>query len=378
MSLAPPTSPYPFPKSCLPNHLSSSTQSSSSHPKLFPPHSLFHLSFSTSFSTLQSLKPSPFIARASDIGLRDSVHADQPGDSADKTGLFTHGDKVTTIRPNFHFSYHISGICRFPFRASSIVPHAKDPMPHLCPQASLRASTSFSENCVAEERNSIAVSSIETIPKVDKSGKFCSPRAARELALSIVYAACLEGSDPVRLFEKRLNARRESGYEFDKTSLMEYNHMSFGGPPVTVETVEEADELLRKDEKDSTIEAEILAAPPKMVYSKLILRFTRKLLVAVVDGWDSRVLKIEKVIPPTWKNKPAGRILELCILHLAMSEITVIGTRHQIVINEAVDLAKRFCDGAAPRIINGCLRTFVKDIKEIDSTHAGDKQEVRA
>lgn len=30
---------------------------------------------------------------------------------------------------------------------------------------------------------------------------------------------------------------------------------------------------------------------------------------------------------------------------------------------KAVDLAKRFCDGAAPRIINGCLRTFVKDLK---------------
>ena len=29
--------------------------------------------------------------------------------------------------------------------------------------------------------------------------------------------------------------------------------MSFGGPPVTVETIEEADELLRKDERDSTI-----------------------------------------------------------------------------------------------------------------------------
>lgn len=91
--------------------------------------------------------------------------------------------------------------------------------------------------------------------------------------------------------------------------------------------------------------------------------------------------------------------MELCILHLAMAEITVLGTRHQIVINEvfssinicmlmiviihlyfalgfvktmpsccvkAVDLAKRFCDGAAPRIVNGCLRTFVKDIKETD------------
>ncbi|CAA2933712.1 Antitermination domain-containing isoform 2 [Olea europaea subsp. europaea] len=63
------------------------------------------------------------------------------------------------------------------------------------------------------------------------------------------------------------------------------------------------------------------------------------------------------------QDEPAGRILELSILHLAMSEITVLGTRHQIVINEAVDLAKRFCDGAAPRVINGCLRTFMKDVK---------------
>ena len=36
-----------------------------------------------------------------------------------------------------------------------------------------------------------------------------------------------------------------------------------------------------------------------------------------------------------------------------------------MIINmKAVDLAKRFCDGAAPRIINGCLRTFVKDLEE--------------
>ncbi|GLT82464.1 hypothetical protein SLE2022_008320 [Rubroshorea leprosula] len=208
----------------------------------------------------------------------------------------------------------------------------------------------------------------EMLPKIDKSGRFCSPRAARELALLIVYAACLEGSDPIRLFERRMNARREPGYEFDKESLLQYNHMSFGGPPVTTETIEEADELLSNDEKESEIEAEVLSAPPKLVYSKLLLRFSRKLLVAVVDKWDSHVLVIDKVVPPNWKNEPAGRILELCILHLAMSEISVLGTRHQIVINEAVDLAKRFCDGAAPRIINGCLRTFVKN-------HAGNPSE---
>ncbi|KAM7258320.1 hypothetical protein ACFE04_014061 [Oxalis oulophora] len=65
--------------------------------------------------------------------------------------------------------------------------------------------------------------------------------------------------------------------------------------------------------------------------------------------------------------KRASKILELCILHLAMSEITVVGTRHQIVINEAIDLAKRFCDGAAPRIINGCLNTFIKGLIETKS-----------
>ena len=131
MSLAPHYlySSHPFPKFCLHNHSSSSsfTLCSQSHPKLFPSNSLFHLSFSTS----HSLKPSPFILRASDTesksdtGLGDSDDADQPyeeyevelqqpyglkfakgrdggtyidaiapGGFADKTGLFTVGDRV--------------------------------------------------------------------------------------------------------------------------------------------------------------------------------------------------------------------------------------------------------------------------------------------
>lgn len=184
----------------------------------------------------------------------------------------------------------------------------------------------------------------------------------------ILYAACLDGSDPVRLFERRLNARKETEYQLDKAYLMEYNHMSFGGPPVSAETTEEADEILQNDQRESDIEAEVLAAPLKLVYSKLILRFTQKLLVAATENWDKNVLTIDKVAPVSWKSEPAGRILEFSILHLAMSEITVLGTRHQIVINEAVDLAKRFCDGAAPRIINGCLSSFIKGVKETGKT----------
>ncbi|KAK7251952.1 hypothetical protein RIF29_35581 [Crotalaria pallida] len=205
--------------------------------------------------------------------------------------------------------------------------------------------------------------SLAPFPKIDKTGRFCSPRAARELALSIIYASCLEGLDPVRLFEKRMNARREPGYEFDQGKLLEYNPMNFGGPPITVKSEEEANELLSNIEAESAIEADVLSAPPKLVYNKLILRFARKLLVAVKDRWDSHVPIINEIVPENWKNEPAGKILELSILHLAMAELTVLETRHQIVINEAVDLAKRFCDGAAPRIINGCLRTFVQGLE---------------
>ncbi|GAB2293783.1 hypothetical protein Dimus_027997 [Dionaea muscipula] len=199
----------------------------------------------------------------------------------------------------------------------------------------------------------------DLLPRIDKSGKFCSPRAARELALSIVYAACLEGCDPVRLLDRRLNAPREPGYEFDKACLLRYNHMSFSGPVTTTDTLEEADELLRKLEEETAIEAEVLSAPPKLVYSKLLLRLTRKLLVAVQERWDDNVLVINQVAPKSWKDEPAGRILEFSILHLAMSEISVLGAPHPVVINEAVDLAKRFCDGGAPRVINGCLSTFI-------------------
>ncbi|CAM0148015.1 unnamed protein product [Urochloa decumbens] len=167
--------------------------------------------------------------------------------------------------------------------------------------------------------------------KIDRSGRFCSPRAARELALMVSYAACLEGADVVRLFDRRISARRE---------------------------------------------AEVLSAPPKLVYNNFVLRLSRELLVAVASGWDKHVEIIEKIIPQAWKDEPVARILELCILHIAMAEMTSKGTPHKVVINEAVDLAKRFCDGGAPRVINGCLRTFVKD--HVDNTGASQAAESKA
>ncbi|KAI5649372.1 hypothetical protein M9H77_35377 [Catharanthus roseus] len=184
-------------------------------------------------------------------------------------------------------------------------------VPRVPASARFRISTSLlrpsalviEDEVVNDSAGSISPSSPkEMLPRIDKSGRFCSPRAARELALLILYASCIEGSDPVRLFEKRINAKREPGYQFDKELLVEYNHMSFGGPPITTDTVEQANELLSNYQKESEMEAEVLSAPPKLVYSKLILRFTRKLLVAVAENWDNHVIVIDNVAPDNWKE----------------------------------------------------------------------------
>ncbi|XP_006651651.3 uncharacterized protein LOC102706553 [Oryza brachyantha] len=261
--------------------------------------------------------------------------------------------------------------------ASSSSPAApRRPSCLLASPAAWRGARTLPPRAVASSRATVLVSNPPPAPapaaaahsKVDRSGRFCSPRAARELALMISYAACLEGADVVRLFDRRISARRERGFVFDKASLLNYNHMSFGGGPLQVGTEEESEKLMSQNEKDSANEAEVLSAPPKLVYNNFVLRLAREILVAVASGWDKHVDIINKITPQNWKDEPVARILELCILHIAMAEMTSKGTPHKVVINEAVDLAKRFCDGGAPRVINGCLRTFVKDHMNIDTS----------
>lgn len=66
------------------------------------------------------------------------------------------------------------------------------------------------------------------------------------------------------------------GYDFDKEKLLEYNHMSFGGPPITVESVDEAKELLRKNENESAIGKNISILFGKKNGWSCCLEFTRK------------------------------------------------------------------------------------------------------
>ena len=51
------------------------------------------------------------------------------------------------------------------------------------------------------------------------------------------------------------------------------------------------------------------------------------------------------------------------ILRIAVAELTYLGTQHQVALNEAVELAKRYGDEESYRFINGVLRRVVDQKK---------------
>lgn len=82
----------------------------------------------------------------------------------------------------------------------------------------------------------------------------------------------------------------EPGYGFDSTLLTKYNPMSFGGPPVTVETVEEAEDLMRVDDKESAIgklSPQLLNISSNLLF---VLRLLFILLVIYVQETSLRIL----------------------------------------------------------------------------------------
>lgn len=63
----------------------------------------------------------------------------------------------------------------------------------------------------------------------------------------------------------------EAGYKFNEEKLLEYNHMSFGGSPVTVGSDEEANELLRHIEEESAIGNKKIIDPEFLTFFFFVL-----------------------------------------------------------------------------------------------------------
>ncbi|NMS88987.1 transcription antitermination factor NusB [Clostridioides difficile] len=76
--------------------------------------------------------------------------------------------------------------------------------------------------------------------------------------------------------------------------------------------------------------------------------------------------KIDELINKHAKNWTVDRMpkVDVSILRLSVCEIAYLDTPNKVAINEAVELAKIYCDDKSPKFINGILGSVVDEIEK--------------
>ena len=95
---------------------------------------------------------------------------------------------------------------------------------------------------------------------------------------------------------------------------------------------------------------------------------TKKYMSAIVEGIESNIKDIENKISENlkkdWKIERISKI-NLVLLKLAIYEILYTETPFKVVINEVVELAKKYGDDTSPNFVNGILASIVKESENL-------------
>jgi len=95
---------------------------------------------------------------------------------------------------------------------------------------------------------------------------------------------------------------------------------------------------------------------------------TKEYINNVVKGIENNIVKIEEKISENlkkdWKIERISKI-NLVLLKLAIFEIIYTETPYKVVINEVVELAKKYGDDTSPNFVNGILASIVKESENL-------------
>ncbi|KAJ7517291.1 hypothetical protein O6H91_21G017100 [Diphasiastrum complanatum] len=137
--------------------------------------------------------------------------------------------------------------------------------------------------------------------KLDSSGRLRTPRAARELTLSILYAALASKLPPMGIFEDRMRRREAFSKAYTTDIMEEYNLSPTDGGPVFVQDKGNATKLEAVQEEEAIIEAAVLTAPLPLVYNRFVLRMARRIIKATSERWLLQEPILKQLIPIKWK-----------------------------------------------------------------------------
>ena len=94
----------------------------------------------------------------------------------------------------------------------------------------------------------------------------------------------------------------------------------------------------------------------------------KKYMSDIVEGIENNIKDIENKISENlkkdWKIERISKI-NLVLLKLAIYEILYTETPFKVVINEVVELAKKYGDDTSPNFINGILASIVKESENL-------------
>ena len=95
---------------------------------------------------------------------------------------------------------------------------------------------------------------------------------------------------------------------------------------------------------------------------------TMKYMKEIVEGIENNIKEIERKISENlkkdWKIERISKI-NLVLLKLAIYEILYTETPFKVVINEVVELAKKYGDDTSPNFVNGILASIVKESENL-------------
>ena len=90
------------------------------------------------------------------------------------------------------------------------------------------------------------------------------------------------------------------------------------------------------------------------------IEYIKDAVLGIEKNKDEILEKIEKNLKSDWKIERISKI-DLAILKLAIYEIKYKEIPFKVVINEAVELAKKYGEDASKNFVNGILASIVKE-----------------
>lgn len=116
-------------------------------------------------------------------------------------------------------------------------------------------------------------------------------------------------------------------------------------------------EIQKKEDLNEQID---LYLESNNITNKNAIEYIKDAVLAIEENKEEIVKQIEKHLKAEWKIERISK-MDLAILKLAVYEIKYKKLPFKVVINEAVELAKKYGEDSSKNFVNGILASIVKE-----------------